>query len=454
MYFECNLPRYAQHAEAELQKKYAATIDTLYDRTKLLNCAMNLSTLNEADFARSAKAIFDTFPNFDKMTGNEIANLVERCYDGKKTPARIEWPNTIVLVDTAFVTVDEWEVIRHCGIGGSDAAVILGCSPYRTEQELYYDKCGCPRMVENKSNAAIFQRGHVLEENVIDTFCRVKGFTRIPETRMFASKKNPCCTANIDAICISPRGDIIIFEAKTTIEENRNAWLDGKIPEQYIPQMRQYAAVLNDDRIGGVYIGCLFTSDTVIDNSYFGSSYNVTKFLCRFLERDIAKETSQLQEEAAWWQKHITNGALPEVSSDAERNNSVLEMYVVGTANTDLPPVCLDYIDFQTPIKKYLELQKEEKKVKGQLAEISSKMSAVKAPLLVAIGRAPEAEVDIGNGSFYAVSYKGRNQTRVDTDKLKAFFPEAYDACVSQETTARTFSISKKDITKSKRCLI
>ena len=46
------------------------------------------------------------------------------------------------LVDITTLTEDPWLDWRRKGIGGSDVAVALNSSTYRTARELYYDKIG------------------------------------------------------------------------------------------------------------------------------------------------------------------------------------------------------------------------------------------------------------------------------------------------------------------------
>ena len=48
----------------------------------------------------------------------------------------------LVLVDTSNLLRDEWLDWRRKGLGGSDAAAVLGISPFRTARDLYYDKLG------------------------------------------------------------------------------------------------------------------------------------------------------------------------------------------------------------------------------------------------------------------------------------------------------------------------
>ena len=47
-----------------------------------------------------------------------------------------------VLVDTADLSREDWLNYRRLGIGGSDAAAIMGLSPYATIRDLYFDKIG------------------------------------------------------------------------------------------------------------------------------------------------------------------------------------------------------------------------------------------------------------------------------------------------------------------------
>ena len=45
-----------------------------------------------------------------------------------------------ILVSTEDLPREQWLEYRRKGIGGSDAAAVLGISPFRTGRDLYYDK--------------------------------------------------------------------------------------------------------------------------------------------------------------------------------------------------------------------------------------------------------------------------------------------------------------------------
>lgn len=58
-----------------------------------------------------------------------------------------------VLVDTENLSREDWLSWRRRGIGGSDAAAVMGMSPFCTKRDLYYDKRGIqPVMDEEEDN--------------------------------------------------------------------------------------------------------------------------------------------------------------------------------------------------------------------------------------------------------------------------------------------------------------
>lgn len=79
-------------------------------------------------------------------------------------------PNTtstyepLVLVDTADLPEEEWLEYRRRGIGGSDAAAILGVSPFATARDLYYDKLKVVSYEDGESNWVQKKVGHLLED--------------------------------------------------------------------------------------------------------------------------------------------------------------------------------------------------------------------------------------------------------------------------------------------------
>lgn len=333
-YFECNLPDSCPHICAGKRSYFEDTVKVIKARMAKLDDALAKSGMDGAAFAKTAKILFDnSFDLFERMDSVELAMWVQNSYDGKPIEHRFEWPNAEVVVDCAFVQTKEWEALRHFGIGGSDAAAIRGESRYKTAQETYHDKVGTPELIPSNDAQAVFERGHIMEDRVIDAFLKLTGFKRIPETRMFRSRKYPHQTANIDGIVISPDGRIFVFEAKTTVAENWDAWKDGKIPRSYVPQTRQYPAVLDDDRVQGTYIGCLFIVDLIVGGLYVGSAYSGEQFVARCVERDKLAEDDQLANGEEWWNTYVEPNVEPEASGIPKKDIEVIRTYHSGYAD-------------------------------------------------------------------------------------------------------------------------
>ena len=57
--------------------------------------------------------------------------------------------NANILVETEGLSREEWLDCRKKGIGGSDAATIIGVSPFSTARDLYYDKLNIVSAVDS-----------------------------------------------------------------------------------------------------------------------------------------------------------------------------------------------------------------------------------------------------------------------------------------------------------------
>lgn len=91
-----------------------------------------------------------------------------------------------VLVDTADLSREDWLDYRRLGIGGSDAAAIMGVSPFATIRDLYFDKIGVtPVIEEEEENWVAKEVGHRLEDLVAMIFAKKTGLEVFPVRKMF-----------------------------------------------------------------------------------------------------------------------------------------------------------------------------------------------------------------------------------------------------------------------------
>ena len=449
MYFESNLPEAPLYLDVALTAKYIKTKKKIEERMLKLENAMKYSGMEPKDFAATAKVIFDNFPNFDDMSESTICATCKLIGTDVHAEERLDWPNAEVVVDTAFVRTKEWETLRVLGIGGSDAAVIFGDNSRRGLYELYHDKLGTPfndRLrdeSEERAKTAIFNRGHAMENTVIDAYCRKTGAKRIPETRMFRSKTHPDSTANLDGIIRKTNGEIWVMEAKTTKQENARAWAEWggveKIPRQYICQTRQYPAVLADDRIMGTVIGVIPVQDVTALGEYATSAFDIRQAVYREVPRDKEREFEILEEERLFMEDNVRACIPPEIeSATAKSEISVL----ISTTPEPEPEINRNNEDEIVKLcEKYTKLSERTCDLERQKKELDEKKKAVEFELMEALGTAPVNIVGDGEEAYY-LTYKASKTAKLDEDMLLALFPDAHSVCRTETVRKPTLRLS------------
>ena len=444
-YFEHNLPMVApSYVKGAGQiAKLNNVLPKVIARMEKLEKALSITGLCGEQFSEAAKIYFSKEAEtggtlIDLWTAEELAHNVALIAPTMSYTKRMEWPNAEVVVDTAFVTVKEWEAIRVLGIGGSDAAVVMGISPYRTTQELYHDKIGTDMKKQDSDSGKefIFSYGHKVESLVIEEFCRRTGAKPIPETRMFRKKGMPFITANVDQF-VEIAGKIFIFEAKTTTEHNRDAWQDNKVPVQYIPQCRQYMATMDDPRIGGVYIGCIY-----------GNTPN--DFRCSPINRDMAKEQAQLDTEVSFWENNVLAGIEPDPSGDP-KVDIALAQRISGYGDINLPEMQL-MEDDRVILEEYMALADEKAMYEKKKKAVEQRMAQLSLDIILELGTSTEAMLEIDDDKYINVTYKPRSLTSVDKEKLQLLYPDVYADVVSvNPENSRPFSVKVKKYTQKQK---
>lgn len=155
---------------------------------------------------------------------------------------------------------EHWHELRGKGIGGSDAAIIINESSYKTPYQLWREKTG---MVNQKfiTNAAI-EKGNRLEQPLIDTFAALYPEYSLIDTKSISleSLKFPFMRANLDGALIGPDNKKGILEIKTTTIHRESTLKDNwtyydredrkeiiQIPKNYYCQCLHYLEVTDFD---------------------------------------------------------------------------------------------------------------------------------------------------------------------------------------------------------------
>lgn len=471
MYFEANIasPHFADKAKI---KSFEAGTDIIRRRHERLNEALDAyqkKYLRPPErFAYYAAQVFGMYSaaKFDALPAEKLAELAAMLDDGTTfIQPRLEWPGTESVVDCRFLSNEDWELVRHVGLGGSDAASIMGLSPYKTALDTYYDKVGMIADSDRKERQAVFDRGHYIEDRVIDEFCRRNHAERIPEHRMLRRKDLPFMTANIDAICRMSTGELVVFEAKTTVAENFGAWLPGCVPPQYTPQMRHYPAVLNNPAsnrpIAGTYIGCLFVKDASVAGVYAGSSYNTEDFKCEYMPADENMERDHVDTIATWWDEHIVPQIPPDLDeTDPHRNIQTLRSLEPTQAPEeiqDLPPW-----EWKDVVAERMEADANVSAARKALENAEAVRAAIDQKFIAALEGRVEGRMPVNDNEYIEVKYSPRSRVVVDTEALKLAIsgaeayglpPAAVDALnstIQKKEGNKVFSLKLKKYKKKK----
>lgn len=114
----------------------------------------------------------------------------------------------LVLVDTADLPEQEWLEYRRRGIGGSDAAAILGVSPFATARDLYYDKLKIVSYEDPEENWVQKKIGHLLEDLVAEIFHVRTGYQIYQVKKMFYHPVHTFMLADVDYFITLPDGEL------------------------------------------------------------------------------------------------------------------------------------------------------------------------------------------------------------------------------------------------------
>jgi putative phage-type endonuclease len=131
---------------------------------------------------------------------------------------------------------------RKAGVGGSEGAIVLGLSRFKTARELYHEKRGeIPvSYVEND----VQRWGRLLEGAVTQEYSeRTKRVVRRPEGTLWHPQHTFMC-GHPDGITECRR----LFEAKTVVPQLADLWGDAGtdlVPQDYLIQCQHYMVLLD-----------------------------------------------------------------------------------------------------------------------------------------------------------------------------------------------------------------
>lgn len=295
---------------------------------------------------------------------------------------------------------EAWLAARTRGIGGSDVGPICGVSPFTSARQVYLSKTGqyTEAMKPGEAAQERMRFGHLLEPIVADEYARrakddIKAIHTVDAT--LCHKDHPWALANIDRLIEYPDGSLGILECKTTSEYGKDEWDSGEILMTYIYQLNWYLWILGLEK--GAF-ACL-----VGGNKF----YHYDVFRNDELLNDVIIPAAK-----SFWFDNVLKLKEPEMqASDTEFANALYSTVVKNSEKMLDSDVAND-------------LARTVFECKAQIKEITSTMEEAQNRLKDML-----QDTEIGYTKDFTVKWSPRSQTRVDTDTLKAKFPEVYAQC-------------------------
>lgn len=307
----------------------------------------------------------------------------------------------ILTVEEAEQDHDKWLAVRNSGIGGSDAAVVVGHNPWKSAYALWAEKTGQVEAEDMSDNEYIYW-GNVLEQVVANRFCELTG-KKVRKCGTLQDEEFPFLLANVDRVIV---GENAILECKTTASFKKEEWVDDELPTHYYLQVQHYLGVTGCEK---AYIAVLI-----------GGNHFVWKEIPR-CESDIADlRTAAVK----FWNENVLGGVMPEPDGTESSEKTIKEQY--QTDNGMIIPL---ESKAEFLIDGYLQAC-------DAVEALKKSRDNYKQQLQVLLGNNQRGIV---NGRMVSwVTTKGR--TTIDSKLLKKNWPDIYEQVAKPGQSSRRFS--------------
>lgn len=306
---------------------------------------------------------------------------------------------------------EKWLEARALGIGGSDAAVIMGMNPYKSPYQLWLEKTGQAEATDLSHVQAVYW-GSKNEANIADWFQETTG-KKVRKLGTLRSRSHPFMLANVDRAVI---GEEAGLEIKTAGVSQAKKWKGDEIPDAYYCQCLHYLAVTGADRW---YIAVLIGGNEA---------------LYKTVERNEDDIKALIEAEAGFW-KLVETRTPPPVDGSDSCAAALSAQYKGGDPNFS--------VILQPDADGVIESLENDKAIMDALKkQITEKENRLKALL----GNAEEGTTD-----HYRVLWKTQaGRTSVPLAKVKKQAPDVYQlleekGCITIGKPSRRFSIKAND---------
>ena len=299
----------------------------------------------------------------------------------------------------------DWYNQRKQGIGGSDAAAVLGYSRWHSAYDVWRSKIADVADADNEST----RRGTRREPELVREYCNLTGKTVYKAPHLVHPDYGYVC-ANLDGIIPGER----VIEAKTS--RRRDGWGEPgseDIPIDYYLQTQHYMLIATalelipiDNPLCDIFVS--IAGEAIQTYTIAGNKELWAAMLTKYAE---------------FW-RHVVDLTPPD-------NLSVFEQVELLPASTTAKKYATPYI--QERVEDMLAMQRK-------IADWEEIIKGRKAELLLYAGDC-EAVLKADGSTLYTCKTSKPRQT-VDADLLRRKYPEIYSECLKQGKAARPLRLA------------
>lgn len=310
--------------------------------------------------------------------------------------------DSYVIYETKDMNKFEWEKRRKEGIGGSDAASVLGLSPYKSSISVYMDKIDEVQVGNSYEDEVSYRmelgnklKNFVANEFMLKTNKKVRNVNGI-----LRNDKYPFALANIDRAII---GEKAFLECKVTNSYSKKLW-QKEVPIYYQVQCYHYMAVTGATHC---YIAVLIGNEDLVIHK---------------IERNEELINQIMDLEKSFWDKCVLGNSLPIPDGSDDYSKMIQRLY---KDSTDEELILFEKTDFLNRYDEVCELIKDlemEKKSVEQYLQLQMK------------------EYEVAYLGDRKITWKKQIRSVVDTKRLKKEHPELIEKYM-KTTSSRVFRI-------------
>jgi putative phage-type endonuclease len=332
------------------------------------------------------------------------------------------------VADLKELTRDEWLRARRAGIGASEAAAIVGQSPWSSPYQVWLDKTGQVPVSGEETEAMYF--GTLLEDTIAKATAERTGWHITDPKATYAHPEHKWMLASPDRIIKFDGGDGLLEiknsggykldEWKSGAPDEDGRWVGGEAPLHYILQVQHQHAVM------GTYFG------------YIAALLGGNRLCIVQVDRDDELIEMLISKEKAFWVSHVEGNTAPPLDGMQSTSDALAQIFSESdpskTVELDetIARAILDYADASSAEAK----AKEAKTLAGNI-------------LRDALGDAEQATYQ----GVPVASWKGQATDRFDQTAFKAEYPEIYNKFV-KVTHARVLRPAKSKAAQEALALI